>query len=146
MWGTGNTGWTVAYGDTGWRDIKALLDPFWDNTGNIQLRRINKVVYFRSNGLKVGDNPTGARGTLKTLFGKDGMPLGFRNNGWGTCHGVVNIGGYQLGTIYSYQATHDFAIRGVPGIGNWTKGDTCSFNLSYVTENDWPTTLPGGGE
>jgi hypothetical protein len=145
MWSTSNTGWTVLYGDTGWRDIKTLLDPFWDNTSNIQLRRINKVVYLRSSGLKVGDNPTGARGTLKTLFGKDGMPLGFRNNGWGTAHGIVNIGGYQLGAVYSHQATHDFAIRGVPGAGNWTKGDVCSFNLSYVTENDWPTVLPGGG-
>lgn len=144
MWGMSNTGWTILYGDTGWRDVKSLLDPFWDNTSNLQLRRINKTVYLRSSGLKVGDNPAGARGTLKTLFGKDGMPLGFRNNGWGTAHGVVNIGGHQLGTIYSHQATHDFAIRGVPGVGNWTKGDICSFNLSYVTENDWPTALPGG--
>ncbi|GEM_PF-1868825 len=84
---------------------------------------------------------TGARSAVKSIFGKDGMPLGFRNNGWGTAHGVVNIGGYQLGTIYSYQATHDFAIRGVPGVGNWTKDDSCSFDTSYVTENDWPTAL-----
>ena len=66
---------------------------------------------------------TGARSAVKSIFGKDGMPLGFRNNGWGTAHGVVNIGGYQLGTIYSYQATHDFTIRGVPGVDNWTKDD-----------------------
>ena len=146
MWGTSDTGWTVLYGDTGWRDIKSLLDTFWDNTSNIQLRRIGKIAYLRSSSLKVGDNPTGARGTLKTLFGKDGMPLGFRNNGWGTAHGIVNIGGYQLGAVYSHQATHDFAIRAVPGAGNWTKNDTVSFNLSYVTENDWPTVLPGVGE
>ena len=145
MWGMSNTGWTVLYGDTGWRDVKSLLDPFWDSTSDIQLRRIGKTVYLRSSSLKVGDNPTGARSTLKTLFGKDGMPLGFRNNGWGTAHGVVNIGGYQFGAVYSHQATHDFAIRGVPGAGNWTKGDACSFNLSCVTENDWPTTLPGRG-
>ena len=145
MWGTGNTGWTVLYGDTGWRDIKSLLDTFWDNTSNIQLRRINKVVYLRSNGLKVGDNPTGAHSALKTLFpGKDDMPLGFRNAGWGTCHAAVNIGGTQLGAIYSSRGAHDFSIRAVPGVGNWTKGETCSFNLSYVTENDWPTVLPGG--
>lgn len=146
MWGTSNTGWTVLYGDTGWRDIKTLLDPFWDSTSNIQLRRIGKTVYLRSNGLKVGDNPTGARSALKTLFpGKDDMPLGFRNAGWGTCHAAVNIGSTQLGAIYSSRGAHDFSIRAVPGVGNWTKGDSCSFNMSYVTENDWPTVLPGGG-
>lgn len=145
MWGTSNTGWTVLYGDTGWRNIKSLLDPFWDSTSNIQLRRINKTVYLRSSGLKVGDNPTGARSTNKHLFpGKDDMPLGFRGSGWGTCHGLVNIGSIQLGAIYSHRTSHDFSIRGVPGIGNWTKGEACSFNLSYVTENDWPTVLPGG--
>ena len=146
-WGTSNTGWTVLYGDTGWRDIKSLLDTFWDNTSNIQLRRIGKTVYLRSSSLKVGDNPTGARSAIKPLFtDKDGFPLGFRNAGWGTCHALVNIGSVQLGAIYSYRAAHDLTIRGVPGTGNWTKGDSCSFNLSYVTENDWPTTLPGGGE
>lgn len=146
MWGTGNTGWTVLYGDTGWRDIKGLLDPFWDSTSNLQLRRINKTVYLRSSGLKVGDNPTGARSALKTLFpDKNGMPLGFRNAGWGTGHTLVNIGGVQLGAIYSSRDAHDFSIRAVPGVGNWTKGDSCAFNLSYVTENDWPTVLPGGG-
>lgn len=147
MWGVGNTGWTVLYGDTGWRDIKTLLDPFWDSTSNIQLRRIGKTVYLRSSSLKVGDNPTDARSAIKPLFtNKDGFPLGFRNAGWGTCHALVNIGSIQLGAIYSYRAAHDLTIRGVPGTGNWTKGDSCSFNLSYVTENDWPTTLPGGGE
>lgn len=148
MWGTGNTGWTVLYGDTGWRDIKSLLDPFWDSTSNLQLRRINKTVYLRSSGLKVGDNPTGARSALKTLFpDKNGMPLGFRNDAWGRAHTsvIINAGGDdQIGSMYSYRAAHDFAIRGVPGAGNWTKGDACSFNLSYVTENDWPTVLPGG--
>jgi len=144
-WGTGNTGWTVLYGDTGWRDIKGLLDPFWDSTSNLQLRRINKTVYLRSSSLKVGDNPTGARSANKQIFsGKDDMPLGFRNSGWGTAHTFVNIGSTQLGAIYSYRAAHDLTIRGVPGTGNWTKGDSCAFNLSYVTENDWPTALPGG--
>lgn len=145
MWGTSNTGWTVLYGDTGWRDAKSLLDPFWDSTSNLQLRRINKTVYLRSSGLKVGDNPTGARSANKPLFhDKDDMPLGFRNNGWGTGHALVNIGSTQLGAIYSYRASHELTIRGVPGAGNWTKGDICSFNMSYVTENDWPTVLPGG--
>ena len=150
MWGTSNTGWTVLYGDTGWRDIKTLLDPFWDSTSNIQLRRINKVVYLRSSGLKVGDNPNGARSAVKQLFpGKDDMPLGFRYNGWGRAQGlvIINTGSSDdIGSVYSYRAAHDFAARDISGTGNWTKGDSCSFNLSYVTENDWPTVLPGGGK
>lgn len=134
------------YGDTGWRDIKSLLDPFWDSTSNIQLRRINNIVYLRSSGLRVGDNPTGARSANKPLFpNKDDMPLGFRDSGWGIGHALVNIGNAQLGAIYSYRASYEFTIRGVPGVGNWTKNDMCSFNMSYVTENNWPTVLPGGG-
>lgn len=148
MWGIGNTGWTVMYGDTGWRDIKSLLDTFWDNTSNIQLRRIGKTVYLRSSGLKVGDNPTGGRYVIKQLFpGKDDMPLGFRYAGWGRAQGLVIINtrsSDDIGSVYSYRAAHDFAVRGIPGTGDWTKGESCSFNLSYVTENDWPTTLPGG--
>ena len=75
---------------------------------------------------------------------------GTSNTGWtvlygGTGHALVNIGGVQLGAIYSSRDAHDFSIRAVPGVGNWTKGDSCAFNLSYVTENDWPTVLPGGG-
>lgn len=148
MWSTGNIGWTVLYGDTGWRDVRSLLDSFWDNTSNIQLRRIGKTVYLRSSSLKVGDNPTGARDAVKQLLlDKNGMPLGFRNGAWGRAHTsvIINAGGDdQIGSMYSYRAAHDFAIRGMPGAGNWTKGDACSFNLSYVTENDWPTVLPGG--
>ena len=148
MWGTSNTGWTVLYGDTGWRDIKSLLDSFWDSTSNIQLRRIGKTVCLRSSGLKVGDNPTGARSVAKQLFSdKNTLPLGFRNNAWGRAQGfvIVNSGGNdEVGSIYSYRAAYDLSVRAVPGTGNWTKGDSCSFNLSYVTENDWPTVLPGG--
>ena len=147
MWGTGNTGWTVLYGDTGWRDIKALLDPFWDSTSNIQLRRINKVVYLRSSGLKVGDNPgTGAHAVLKRILKENMLPNGFRNSGWGTGHGLVNVNGAQLGSIYSQSNSFDLSIRTIPGYDTWTKGESCSFNISYVTENDWPTILPGGGE
>lgn len=149
MWGMSNTGWTVLYGDTGWRDVKSLLDPFWDSTSNIQLRRIGRTVYLRSSGLKVGDNPTSGRYMIKQLFpGKDDMPLGFRYAGWGRAQGLVIINtrsSDDIGSVYSYRAAHDFAVRGIPGTGDWTKGDACSFNLSYVTENDWPTVLPGGG-
>ena len=149
MWGMSNTGWTVLYGDTGWRDVKSLLDTFWDSTSNIQLRRIGRTVYLRSSGLKVGDNPTGGRYVIKRLFpGKDDMPLGFRYAGWGRAQGLVIINtrsSDDIGSVYSYRAAHDFAVRGIPGTGDWTKGDACSFNMSYVTESDWPTTLPGGG-
>ena len=145
MGGTGNTGWTVLYGDTGWRDIKSLLDPFWDSTSNIQLRRIGKTVYLRSSSLKVGDNPTGAYAVLKRILKEGAFPNGFRNSGWGTAHGLVNVAGSQLGAIYSQSNSFDLSIRAIPGYGIWTKGEICSFNLSYVTENDWPTVLPGGG-
>lgn len=144
MWGMSNTGWTVLYGDTGWRDVKSLLDPFWDNTSNIQLRRINKTVYLRSSKLKVGDNPTGAHAVLKRILKEGAFPNGFRNSGWGTAHGLVNVAGSQLGAIYSQSNSFDLSIRAIPGYDSWTKGEICSFNLSYVTENDWPTVLPGG--
>lgn len=101
---------------------------------------------MRSSGLKVGDNPTSGRYVIKQLFpGKDDMPLGFRYGGWGRAQGFAIINtrsSDDIGSVYSYRATHDFAVRGIPGTGDWTKGDSCSFNMSYVTENDWPTTLP----
>src|SRR5699024_5199841 len=41
--GTGNTGWKVEYGDTGWRSS----DADFLATGSIMIRRINNNVYLK---------------------------------------------------------------------------------------------------
>ena len=47
--GTGNTGWRVEYGDTGWRNISSLMTNGWG--GSVYIRRINASVELRAEGL-----------------------------------------------------------------------------------------------
>jgi hypothetical protein len=46
-WDTTNNRWQLVYGDTGWRDVSALLVNGW--TGAAYLRRVNDRVTLRTN-------------------------------------------------------------------------------------------------
>lgn len=43
--GSGNTGWEVVYGDTGWRDISTLQTNGWTST-QMRVRRNGENIYF----------------------------------------------------------------------------------------------------
>lgn len=74
--GTGNTGWRVVFGDTGWRDITSLLAAGTldaANTGTFSVRRENATVSVRVSNLLLA----AGTGTLTLL--NNTLPDGFRS-------------------------------------------------------------------
>lgn len=124
--GTGNIGWKVEYGDTGWRNISSLVPAefkgylFW-------VRRVTNETHLYV-------NVSQQTGTLQNFQ----FPAGFklpsfdlqRNLYRGGVHGTV-VGSFRLyqGAFY-YTGGTSQAING------------SSYEV-YASEDAWPSTLPG---
>lgn len=129
--GTGNTGWKVMEGDTGWRDVSASMTAA--STGitftYTYIRRVNNTVewsFTATIGTAAGHNfvtPTGF-GTGVNWAIHDFNVVYHTNM---TGYKSVLYRGANNGSFYS-GATDGLAVRGV---------------LTYTTTQDWPTTLPG---
>lgn len=128
--GTGNTGWSVQYGDTGWRDLTSLLVV--DATRTVgqapRMRRVGERVYFAGVWANSG---TPFRQALLT------PPTGFR----------PMLGLYQR-VDYDAAETPYYRSLYVPASGNIQYGGPASgshfeYSSSWSTIQAWPTTLPG---
>ena len=145
--GTGNTGWQVLEGDTGWRRL-ATLGAFW-SSGYVDVRRIGYSVYIRILSLKVAASPTGNRIVSKSLTDNN-WPDGFKySTVWGV--GGVNIGQVSVngfpGKVGNMVTAHDLGvsvyISGLSSTGTWTADDSVDGCVTYSTIQGWPSTLPG---
>lgn len=124
--GTGNTGWVVSVGDTGWRNIGTISGI----TEPIKVRRVGQNVYFS----QIGDSITvNAIVTLSRLT----LPIGFRssvrqqsdlNTTTGVTRGVLLVKSTEADLILSTQSTGTYVALS---------------NGAFVTSQDWPSTLPG---
>ena len=127
--GTGNTGWVVSFGDTGWMNIGSLLINGW--TANyVRMRRINETVRLAFENL----SPALMTNTVALT-----LPVGFR----------------QYGLLYSRQFLTPPAtpaqvyrlIAGTDGVitlpGVTTSAPGLYGDLTILTTPGWPTTLPG---
>jgi hypothetical protein len=141
---TGPGGWLVAHciadpaprwspaadSDTGWRNVTALANPDMTGTGPVKLRRIGNTVRFAMREMRF---PTA--GNKEILA----PPTGFRptNDLYGAL-GVLTTG-YSYGyAILSNQASWSrLEVIGVQTA--WVIGG----EVSYITKDPWPTTLPG---
>ena len=127
--GTGNTGWEVVIGDTGWRDISSLVTNGWTAAG-LMIRRIGTSVTIALRNL----NPASATGeaiittpifgfapTLRATFPTVASPENvFTNASVREDSGQIHLK-RGSGSISVYQYSY------------WT----------YLTSDAWPTTLPG---
>lgn len=155
--GTGNTGWKVLIGDTGWRtlnSISKLIDG--GKTSTIKIRRVNNLVSYNFGGLQWGwfgiirrngpgfarHNSTGDRGVK--VLGPGGIPSGFRSassligsiySDLGKQYGIWYLGGVTDANFIQF--TFNDPIPTDKDIG-----DIRVSAISYVTDEDWPTTLP----
>lgn len=139
--GTGNTGWTVTVGDTGWRDVSSLLNAGLTPSsilGVAQIRRINNVVYAR---WKLDVAASGITVIIQ------GVPAGFRAAGYD--HSVMmtrNLSGQGASALTSWQAGLT-----ANGLATWQTGatqplpnpGTVAWSPTHVTSDPWPTALPG---
>lgn len=151
--GTGNTGWKVLIGDTGWRTLNSV-----SRAGNsfIKIRRVNNLVTYQFGGLQWGwfgvgrrngpgfvrHNSSGDKGAKLTY--PNGIPEGFRSENSlvgptyddkGRPYGIWYLGGKS--DLNFIQFTFNENIPTDRDIG-----DIRVSAISYVTDEDWPTRLP----
>ena len=133
--GTGNTGWVAgAEADTGWRDVSSLLINSW-TAAKLRMRRVGSRVEVMSGLLKGGatlttqmlDIPAGfalsADAVNGILFREDGVA---GTPGWLIAAGT---------TLNAYGAMFDGS--------SWTVNHGVSMETSWLTNDGWPTSLPG---
>ena len=155
--GTGNTGWKVLIGDTGWRtlnSISKLTDG--SRTSTIKIRRVNNLVTYNFGGLQWGwfgivrrngkgfarHNSSGDKGAK--VLGVGGIPLGFRSEA-SLIGGIYNDAGKPYGIWYLGGVTDSNFIQFTfndPIPTDKDIGDIRVSAISYLTDDDWPTVLP----
>lgn len=148
---SGNQGWFVLDGDTGWKKLNVL-----SKLGNsyVQVRRVNDTVSYQFGGLQWGwfgivrrGNPAfiahpGNREKKCFLIANGGIPLGYRTSGSligqifnddGVPYGTWYVGGYGDANHMRFQFNDPVPIdRDI--------GDIRVSNISYITDDPWPTT------
>lgn len=152
--GNGNTGWKVLIGDTGWRTLNTLSKlTVGSRTSFIKIRRVNNLVSYQFGGLEWGwfgivrRNGKGFVGQSKNgakVLGPGDIPIGFRSenslignifNDKGEIYGIWYLGGKSDSNFM-----HMTFEKGIPA--DKDIGDIRVSAVSYITDEDWPTTLP----
>jgi len=137
--GTGNTGWKVVYGDTGWRDITSSVQnstgtSIVTGTPKLLIKRINDTVHTQ---LSAGHEYL----TLNATGDRVLMVQGFypERGGWwpwlrwdtAAAYGLRwETGGYWRGASGAMNPFSNATWRPIP-IGSW------------AAQASWPVTLPG---
>ena len=148
---SGNQGWAVLDGDTGWKTLNAV-----SKLGNsyVKARRVNDTVYLqfgglqwgwfgiiRRNGLGFVAHP-GNREKKCFILTNGQMPYGYRTstsligpiyNDDGVPYGTWYLGGYGDANHLRFQFLDPIPI-------DKDIGDIRVSNISYVTDDPWPTT------
>ena len=147
---SGNQGWFVLDGDTGWKKLNVL-----SKLGNsyMQVRRVNDTVSYQFGGLQWGwfgivrrGNPAfighpGNREKKCFLIANGGIPLGYRTSG-SLIGQIFNDDGVPYGTWYvgGYgDANHMRFQFNDPVPTDRDIGDIRVSNISYITDDPWPT-------
>ncbi len=134
--GTGNTGWVVEYGDTGWRNVSASM------AAGFLTANPNATLYVRRTGDTVQmAYKAGASATFTTNYSTIyTVPSGFRIGTVGNT-GVVTLmdaGGPGVPVKGAYFSGNDLAS------GNgWVAGVQYWGTAVYTTTDAWPSSLPG---
>ena len=147
---SGNTGWAVLDGDTGWKTLNTA-----SKLGNsyVKARRINDIVQLQFGGLQWGWFGIVRRGGLgfvahpgnrekKVFILTNGqMPYGYRTatsligpiyNDDGVPYGTWYLGGYGDANHLRFQF-----LDPIPA--DKDIGDIRVSNISYITDDPWPT-------
>ena len=147
--GTGNTGWEVLIGDTGWKIL-----PSVSKLGNsfVKVRRVNNIVSYQFGGLSWGWFGIVRRGGAGYqvqgsdrerncyILGLNGVPQGYRSessliggiyNDKGTPYGTWYLGGAGDSNMLRFQFTD-------PVPTDRDIGDIRVSSISYLTSDPWP--------
>ena len=151
--GDGNRGWKVLIGDTGWRTLNSVSRA---GSSFIKIRRVNNLVTYNFGGLQwgwfgigrrngpgyMGHGSSGDRGAK--VLPINGIPEGFRTpislvgptfNDGGQPYGVWYLGGKSDSNYIQFTFNNEIPTdRDI--------GDIRVSAVSYITDEDWPSTLP----
>ena len=133
--GTGNTGWQVLEGDTGWRNVSSMFAGLFDVVNpldyGVQWRRIGLLGYYRMRsslsrtsssaqvlGSELWTNTTGS--TVRAFV-------------QGSTTKVVDL---------IFQSDAVFPVNGAAVVGD-RLGFTLTYSMTFANSGSWPTTLPG---
>ena len=147
---SGNQGWAVLDGDTGWKNLNIL-----SKLGNsyLQVRRVNNTVTYQFGGLQWGwfgivrrGNPAfighpGNREKKCSLIGNGGIPMGYRAAS-SMIGQIFNDDGVPYGTWYVGGVTDANHLRFQfldPVPTDRDIGDIRVSKISYITDDPWPT-------
>lgn len=148
--GTGNVGWEVLIGDTGWRTLPAV-----SKLGNsfVKVRRKNDTIFYQFGGLSWGWFGIVRRGGAGYqlqgsdrerncyILGLNGVPQGFRSES-SLIGGIYNDKGTPYGTWYLGGAGDSHMLRFQftdPVPTDRDIGDIRVSSISYLTSEPWPT-------
>ena len=151
--GSGNQGWEVLTGDTGWRtlNIKSKLGNSY-----LKVRRKNDTVTYQFGGLSWGWFGVIRRGGVGYeaqgsdrerncyILGLGGVPIGFRSEG-SLIGNIYNDKGVPYGTWYLGGAGDSNMLRFQftdPVPTDRDIGDIRVSPISYLTSEPWPGVLP----
>lgn len=151
--GSGNQGWEVLTGDTGWRtlNIKSKLGNSY-----LKVRRKNDTVTYQFGGLSWGWFGVIRRGGVGYeaqgsdrerncyILGLGGVPVGFRSEG-SLIGNIYNDKGVSYGTWYLGGAGDSNMLRfqfADPVPTDRDIGDIRISSISYLTSEPWPNVLP----
>lgn len=147
--GTGNTGWEVLIGDTGWKILPSVSKL---GGSYVKVRRVNNVVSYQFGGLSWGWFGVVRRGGAGYqvqpsdrerncfILGLNGVPQGYRSessliggiyNDKGTPYGTWYLGGVGDGNMLRFQFTD-------PVPTDRDIGDIRVSSISYLTSDLWP--------
>ena len=148
---SGNQGWAVLDGDTGWKTLPVVYKL---GASYIQIRRINDTVYYQFGGLSwgwFGILRRGAPGYIPQpsdrernvyVLNQGSIPYGYRSfssligqifNDKGVPYGTWYLGGQGDGNQLRFQF-----LEPVPE--NKDIGDIRVSSIAYVTNDPWPIT------
>ena len=125
--GTGNTGWQVEYGDTGWRDITQSIPSKNLKSGAVYIRRSQNLVSIRFVALS-SDIP--ARTTVFTL------PPGFRPD-QSSNYDISGYWGNHANTVAQISS------NGAIGFRDPVSENTVNSIIIVTATASWPSVLPG---
>ena len=147
--GTGNTGWEVLIGDTGWKIIPSVSKL---GGSYVKIRRVNNVVSYQFGGLSWGWFGVVRRGGTGYqaqpsdrerncyILGLNGIPTGYRSessliggiyNDKGAPYGTWYLGGVGDSNMLRFQFTD-------PVPTDRDIGDIRVSSISYLTSDPWP--------
>ena len=133
--GTGNTGWQVTEGDTGWRDVASLLANGWTATaGALTLARRGGTVTLASN--HNGLNPAAKTSSVFMFLPSGFRPLPFLSS-------PLNYRAIGNGFESGSETPRKIVAQSDGALTQATATSTITFSITWSTGDPWPTTLPG---